>query len=135
MGQTIKPCGTLWKQQKFPFPIRSIGAESGLCNKGVVRSRVNLIRDWSFIKGSRVFVRQKAMRLAPCRKAGRVYASCNPFLSVCIIKLLYYFHVANDFTYNLCSEFLLLCYIVFVAILLCCESINTPDIIKRYFYD
>ncbi|XP_020222820.1 protein ABA DEFICIENT 4, chloroplastic [Cajanus cajan] len=76
LGQTIKPCGTV-KGQKFPFPIRSNGAELGHCNQSQLnqRSRVNFIRDWSFIGGSRVDVKPKPMRLVPFRKANRVYAS------------------------------------------------------------
>ncbi|TKY46513.1 hypothetical protein E2542_SST28554 [Spatholobus suberectus] len=77
LGQTIKLCGTVEKGQKLPFPIRSNGAEHELCNQSQLnqRSRVNLIRDWSFIGGSRVVVKPKNMRLVPFRKASRVYAS------------------------------------------------------------
>ncbi|GAU36542.1 hypothetical protein TSUD_277480 [Trifolium subterraneum] len=50
------------------------GAEIELCNKLNVRSRVNLIRDRSFISGSRLDLKQKAMRLTH-KKATPVYAS------------------------------------------------------------
>ncbi|KAL5080485.1 hypothetical protein RYX36_008906 [Vicia faba] len=50
------------------------GAE--LCNKLIVRNRINnLIKDWSFIRGSRVLVKQKVMRLSSYRKPSPVYAS------------------------------------------------------------
>ncbi|CAK8533218.1 unnamed protein product [Lathyrus sativus] len=50
------------------------GAE--LCNKLIVRNRINnLIKDWSFIRGSRVLVKQKAMKFSSYRKASPVYAS------------------------------------------------------------
>ncbi|KAI5443280.1 hypothetical protein KIW84_012078 [Lathyrus oleraceus] len=46
------------------------------CHKLIVRNRINnLIKDWSFIRGSRVLVKQKAMRLASYRKPSPVYAS------------------------------------------------------------
>ncbi|XP_061359269.1 protein ABA DEFICIENT 4, chloroplastic-like [Gastrolobium bilobum] len=73
MRQAMTPCGTIEKGKKFPFPIRSNGAE--LCNQRIVRSRVNLIRDWSFIGGSRVAVKPKVVKLVPYQKASRVYAS------------------------------------------------------------
>ncbi|CAJ1947431.1 unnamed protein product [Sphenostylis stenocarpa] len=77
LGQTKKPCGTVEKGQKFPLPVRSNGAEHELCNQSQLnqRSRVNLIRDWSFIGGSRIVMKPKIMRLVPFRKASRVYAS------------------------------------------------------------
>ncbi|CAI8594107.1 unnamed protein product [Vicia faba] len=50
------------------------GAE--LCNKLIVRNRINnLIKDWSFIRGSRVLVKQKVMRLSSYRKPSPVYTS------------------------------------------------------------
>ncbi|KAG4911938.1 hypothetical protein AAZX31_19G042600 [Glycine max] len=77
LGQTIKPCGTVEKGQKFSFPIRSNGGELELCYQSQLnqRSRVNLIRDWSFIGGSRIVVKPNFVRLVPFRKASRVYAS------------------------------------------------------------
>ncbi|RDX74871.1 Protein ABA DEFICIENT 4, chloroplastic, partial [Mucuna pruriens] len=75
--QTTKPYGTVEKGQKFPFPIRSNGAEHELCNQSQLnqRSRVNLIRDWSFIGGSRVVVKPKVVKLVPFRKASRLSGS------------------------------------------------------------
>ncbi|KAK8470110.1 hypothetical protein PHAVU_004G065900 [Phaseolus vulgaris] len=72
-----KSCGTVEKEQKFPFPIRSNGAQPELCNQSPLsqRSRVSLIRDWSFIGGSRVAMKPKILTLVPFRKARRVYAS------------------------------------------------------------
>ncbi|KAL2335272.1 hypothetical protein Fmac_016485 [Flemingia macrophylla] len=77
LGHTIKPCGTVKKGQKFPFPIRSDGTELEHCNQIQLyqRTRVNFIKDWSFIGGSRVVVKPKHIRLVPLRKANRVYAS------------------------------------------------------------
>ncbi|TKY62691.1 hypothetical protein E2542_SST12549 [Spatholobus suberectus] len=45
--RTIKPCGSIRKGQKFPFPIRNNDAESKLCNQHIVLSRVNLIKAWT----------------------------------------------------------------------------------------
>ncbi|XP_004516666.1 protein ABA DEFICIENT 4, chloroplastic-like isoform X1 [Cicer arietinum] len=69
------------KGQKISFPIKSNCDEHYLCNKLILKSKVNLIRDWSFIGGGsrRIVVKQKVMRMASYRKAGPVYASCNPF--------------------------------------------------------
>ncbi|WJX65902.1 Short-chain dehydrogenase/reductase aba4, variant 2 [Trifolium repens] len=54
---------------------RSNGAaEFELYNKLNVRSKVNLIRDWSFISGSRLDLKPKVMRLTH-KKATPVYAS------------------------------------------------------------
>ncbi|KAK7381081.1 hypothetical protein VNO78_33605 [Psophocarpus tetragonolobus] len=77
LWQTIKPCGTVEKGQKFLFPIKSYGAGLELCIQSQLnqRSRVNLIRDWSFIGGSRVVLKPNVMRLVPFRKASCVYAS------------------------------------------------------------
>ncbi|KAK7394155.1 hypothetical protein VNO78_14675 [Psophocarpus tetragonolobus] len=67
----IKPDG---KGQNFALPIRSNGAE--LCNRRIVRSRVNLSGDWSFIGGSRIVVKPKATRLLHYPKPGGMQASC-----------------------------------------------------------
>ncbi|XP_068502248.1 protein ABA DEFICIENT 4, chloroplastic-like isoform X1 [Phaseolus vulgaris] len=77
LWQAKKSCGTVEKEQKFPFPIRSNGAQPELCNQSPLsqRSRVSLIRDWSFIGGSRVAMKPKILTLVPFRKARRVYAS------------------------------------------------------------
>lgn len=85
LGQAMKPCGSVGKGKNFAFPIRSNGAE--LCKGRIVRSRVNLSGDWSFIGGSRIIVKPKATRLLlHYPKRGQMQASCNPFL--CYI---YYF--------------------------------------------
>ncbi|AES75119.1 protein ABA DEFICIENT 4, chloroplastic [Medicago truncatula] len=64
------------KEQKYSFPIRINGAKLELCNKLIVKSRIKLIRDWSFIGGSRIVVKQKVMRLvASPKKASPVNAS------------------------------------------------------------
>lgn len=65
------------KGQKISFPIKSNCDEHYLCNKLILKSKVNLIRDWSFIGGGsrRIVVKQKVMRMASYRKAGPVYAS------------------------------------------------------------
>ncbi|XP_058778951.1 protein ABA DEFICIENT 4, chloroplastic-like [Vicia villosa] len=49
------------------------GAE--LCHKLIVRNRINIMKDWSFIRGSRILGKQKAMRLSSYRKTSPVYAS------------------------------------------------------------
>ncbi|KAI4352222.1 hypothetical protein L6164_006495 [Bauhinia variegata] len=70
--KTIKPCDTVGKGPKLSFPIRSNGAP--LCNQRIVRSRVNLSRDWSFIGGSRVILKPKVARFVHGRKSSPVYA-------------------------------------------------------------
>ncbi|XP_047182545.1 protein ABA DEFICIENT 4, chloroplastic-like [Vigna umbellata] len=74
LGQTEKPCGRVQKGQKFPFSVRSNGAETELCNQSQLSQR-SRVRDWSFMRGSRVAMKPKILRLAPSRKAPRVYAS------------------------------------------------------------
>ncbi|TKY64788.1 hypothetical protein E2542_SST07639 [Spatholobus suberectus] len=66
--KAIKPCGSVGKGQNFAFPVRSNGAE--LCNRRIVRGRVNLSGDWSFIGGSRIVVKPKATRLLHYPKSG-----------------------------------------------------------------
>lgn len=76
------------KEQKYSFPIRINGAKLELCNKLIVKSRINLIRDWSFIGGSRIVLKQKVMRLvASPKKASPVNASCNPFSVIPLLLL------------------------------------------------
>ncbi|XP_019454816.1 PREDICTED: protein ABA DEFICIENT 4, chloroplastic-like [Lupinus angustifolius] len=71
-GQAIKPCATVGKVQNFPFSIRSNGAQ--ICNQRILRSRVSVRRDWSFIGGARVF-NPKVTRLVHYAKGGRIHAS------------------------------------------------------------
>ncbi|XP_027353172.1 protein ABA DEFICIENT 4, chloroplastic-like isoform X2 [Abrus precatorius] len=66
--EVVKPCNSVGKGLNFPFPIRSKGAE--LCNRHIVRSRVNLSGDWSFIGGSKFIVKPKATRLLHYPKCG-----------------------------------------------------------------
>ncbi|XP_058751276.1 protein ABA DEFICIENT 4, chloroplastic-like isoform X1 [Vicia villosa] len=54
---------------------KTIWNGTDLCHKLIVRSRINIMKDWSFIRGSRVLGKQKAMRLASYRKPSPVYAS------------------------------------------------------------
>ncbi|KAG4926153.1 protein ABA DEFICIENT 4, chloroplastic-like [Glycine soja] len=73
--KAMKPCGSVGKGKNFAFPIRSNGAE--LCDGHIVRSRVNLSGDWSFIGGSRIIVKPKATRLLlHYPKRGQMQASC-----------------------------------------------------------
>ncbi|KAL1323174.1 hypothetical protein AAHE18_14G256500 [Arachis hypogaea] len=67
----IKPCGTVCKRQ--PFTVISNGVE--LCNKRIVKTRVNLVGDWSFIRGSRVVAKPNATRSVHYPKSSRIQAS------------------------------------------------------------
>ncbi|CAL0321666.1 unnamed protein product [Lupinus luteus] len=71
-GKTIQPCGAIGMGQKFSLPIRSASVE--LSNQHILRSKVNLTGDRSFLGGSRI-VEPKVMSLVQYRKASPVYAS------------------------------------------------------------
>ncbi|KAL2329501.1 hypothetical protein Fmac_017082 [Flemingia macrophylla] len=79
--KAIKPCSGVGKGLSFPSPTPSSGAE--LCNRHIVRSRVNLSGDWSFIGGgSRITMKPEAKRLLPYPKRSRMRASCVLVLRV-----------------------------------------------------
>lgn len=93
MGQTKRPCGKVEKGQKFPFSVRSNGAETELCNQSQLSQR-SRVRDWSFMRGSRVAMKPKILRLAPSRKVPRLYASCNPFFQSHLLLLIINFTIS-----------------------------------------
>ncbi|KAK7295791.1 hypothetical protein RJT34_18703 [Clitoria ternatea] len=69
----IKPCGSVGKGPKFPFPVRINAAM--LCNRHIAGSRVKSGEDWSFIGGSRITVKPKPTRLLHYAKCGQIHAS------------------------------------------------------------
>nr|KYP59466.1 hypothetical protein KK1_014902 [Cajanus cajan] len=70
----MKPCGSVGKGPSFPFPTRSNGVDP--CSRHIVRSKVNLSGDWSFIGGSRITMKPKAKTLLHYPKRSRMQASC-----------------------------------------------------------
>ncbi|QHO09725.1 uncharacterized protein DS421_14g483720 [Arachis hypogaea] len=84
LGKPIKPCGTVCKRQ--PFTVISNGVE--LCNKRIVKTRVNLVGDWSFIRGSRVVAKPNATRSVHYPKSSRIQASCDSFFLLHLLLFL-----------------------------------------------
>ncbi|MED6169411.1 hypothetical protein PIB30_021214 [Stylosanthes scabra] len=71
LGKPIKSCGTICKRQ--PFTVISNGVE--LCDRQIVKTRINLVGDWSFIRGTRVVAKPNATRSVHYSKSSRIQAS------------------------------------------------------------